>query len=157
MALSKSDIKTAYPLPSYNYRVEIDGNAVGFSEVTGLSIKRETATYKESPTGGGAPGPLVMRMPAQIANPMITLKKGVVRKASVAALYNWINSTQINQIDKKDVYVRLCDEKGEAVISWKVINAFPTKLDSPSFTASSNDAAIETLELMADSISIEEA
>jgi phage tail-like protein len=80
-----------------------------------------------------------------------------VRKASVAALYNWINSTQINQIDKKDVFVRLCDEKGEAVISWKVINAFPTKLDAPSFTASSNDAAIETLELMADSISIEEA
>jgi len=157
MALSKSEIKTAYPLPSYNYRVEIAGAAVGFSEVTGLSIKRETSTYKESPVGGGAPGPLVMRMPAQVTNPTITLKKGVVRKSSVAALYEWINSTQINQIDKKDVYVRLCDEKGEAVISWKVVNAFPTKLDAPSFTANSNDAAIETMELMADSILIEEA
>src|SRR3954471_4766229 len=157
MALSKSEIKTAYPLPSYNYRVEIAGAAVGFSEVTGLSIKRETSTYKESPVGGGAPGPLVMRMPAQVTNPTITLKKGVVRKSSVAALYEWINSTQINQIDKKDVYVRLCDEKGEAVISWKVVNAFPTKLDAPSFTATSNDVAIETMELMADSILIEEA
>ena len=157
MALSKSEIKTAYPLPSYNYRVEIAGAAVGFSEVSGLSIKRETSTYKESPTGGGAPGPIVMRMPAQVTNPTITLKKGVVRKSSVAALYNWINSTQINQIDKKDVYVRLCDEKGEAVISWKVLNAFPTKLDAPAFTASSNDVAIETMELMADSILIEEA
>jgi phage tail-like protein len=157
MALSKSEIKTAYPLPSYNYRVEIAGVAVGFSEVSGLSIKRETSTYKESPVGGGAPGPLVMRMPAQVTNPTITLKKGVVRKSSVAALYEWINSTQINQIDKKDVYVRLCDEKGEAVISWKVVNAFPTKLDAPSFTANSNDAAIETMELMADSILIEEA
>lgn len=157
MALSKSEIKTAYPLPSYNYRVEIAGAAVSFSEVSGLSIKRETTTYKESPTGGGAPGPIVMRMPAQVTNPTITLKKGVVRKSSVAALYAWINSTQINQIDKKDIYVRLCDEKGEAVISWKVVNAFPTKLDAPSFTANSNDAAIETMELMADSILIEEA
>jgi phage tail-like protein len=157
MALSKSEIKTAYPLPSYNYRVEIAGAAVGFSEVSGLSIKCETSTYKESPIGGGAPGPLVMRMPAQVTNPTITLKKGVVRKSSVPALYEWINSTQINQIDKKDVYVRLCDEKGEAVISWKVVNAFPTKLDAPSFTANSNDAAIETMELMADSILIEEA
>lgn len=157
MALSKSELKAAYPLPSYNYRVEVAGAAVAFSEVGGLSIKRETSTYKESPIGGGAPGPIVMRMPAQMTNPTITLKKGVVRKASVAALYNWINSTTINQIDKKDVYVRLCDEKGDAVISWKVLNAFPTKLDAPAFTASSNDAAIETMELMADSILIEEA
>lgn len=157
MALSKSEIKTAYPLPSYNYRVEIGGAAVGFSEVTGLSIKRETSTYKESPTGGGAPGPIAMRMPSQPSNPTITLKKGLVRKASVAALYKWISSTQLNLIDKKDVYVRLCDEKGDAVISWKVLNAFPTKLDAPGFTATSNDAAIETMELMADSILIEEA
>lgn len=157
MALSKSDIKTAYPLPSYNYRVEIAGEAVAFSEVSGLSIKRESSTYKESPIGGGAPGPIVMRMPAQVTNPTITLKKGVVRKASVAALYNWINATQINQTDKKDIYVRLCDEKGDAVISWKVLNAFPTKLDAPAFTANSNDVAIETIELMADSILIEEA
>jgi phage tail-like protein len=157
MALSKSEIKTAYPLPSYNYRVEIAGVAVGCSEVTGLSIKRETSTYKESPTGGGAPGPVVTTMPAQRAIPTITIKKGVVRKTSVATLFNWINSTQINQIDKKDIYIRLCDEKGDAVISWKVVNAFPTKLDAPSFTATSNDAAIETMELMADAILIEEA
>jgi len=157
MALSKSDIKTAYPLPSYNYRVEIAGEAVAFSEVSGLSIKRESSTYKESPIGGGAPGPIVMRMPAQVTNPTITLKKGVVRKASIAALYNWINATTINQTDKKDIYVRLCDEKGDAVISWKVLNAFPTKLDAPAFTANSNDVAIETIELMADSILIEEA
>jgi phage tail-like protein len=157
MALSKADIKTAYPLPSYNYRVEIAGAAVGFSEVSGLSMKRETSTYKESPLSGGAPGPVVMIMPAQRANVTITLKKGLVRKQSIAALYNWISSTQINQVDKKDVYVRLCDEKGEAVISWKVQNAFPSKLDAPSFNATSNDVAIETMELTADLILMEEA
>jgi phage tail-like protein len=157
MALAKSEIKTAYPLPSYNYRVEIAGTAVGFSEVTGLSIKRETSTYKESPIAGGAPGPVAMHMPAQRSPATITLKKGVVRTASIAALYSWINTTQINQVEKKDIYVRLCDENGDAVISWKVINAFPTKLDAPSFTATSNDAAIETMELMADAITIEEA
>jgi phage tail-like protein len=43
------------------------------------------------------------------------------------------------------------------VISWKVINAFPTKLDAPTFDASSNDVAIETMELRADNITIEEA
>src|SRR5689334_4102285 len=157
MALSKNDVKNAYLLPSYNYRVEIAGAAVGFSEISGLSIKRETTTYKESPTGGAAPGPVVMNMPAQPTAPTLTLKKGIVKKTSVATLYAWISAIQVNQVEKKDIYVRLCDEKGDAVISWKVQNAFPTRLDAPTFTASSNEAAIESMELMADAILIEEA
>jgi phage tail-like protein len=157
MALSKSEIKTAYPLPAYNYRVEIAGVAIGFSEVSGLSISRETTTYKESPTAGGAAGPVMMNMPSQRASASISLKKGLVKTTSVATLYSWINSIQLNQVEKKDIYVRLCDESGNAVISWKVINAFPKKLDAPSFSASSNDAAIESMELMADAIFIEEA
>lgn len=156
MALSKNEIKTAYPLPSYNYRVEIGGVAIGFSEVSGLSITRETVTYKESPTAGGAPGPVVMNMPSQLQQPTLTMKKGLVKTTSIGALFKWISSIQINQVEKKDIYIRLCDEKGDAVISWKVVNAFPKKLDAPSFSASSNDAAIESMELMADAILIEE-
>jgi phage tail-like protein len=38
-----------------------------------------------------------------------------------------------------------------------VVNAFPTKLDAPTFDAKSNDAAIESMELAADFISIEES
>jgi phage tail-like protein len=62
---------------------------------------------------------------------------------------------QTNQVEKRDVFIRLCDEKGDAVISWKVMNAFPTKLTAPTFDAKSNDAAIETLELRADLITME--
>ncbi len=156
MALEKRMIKEAYPLPSYNYRVDIGEVAVGFSEVSGLSIKRETTIYKESPTAPMA-GPVVMRMPAQLTPPTVTLKKGIVKGASYANLYKWINDTAINQVEKKDVYVLLCDENGNAVLRWVIVNAFPTKLDAPTFSAASNDAAIETLELMADSIRIEEA
>lgn len=157
MALTSDAIKTAYPLPVYNYRVEIDGDAVAFSEVSGLSIGYETTTYKESPVESGAPGPRVMRMPAQLSDTTVTLKKGVVKGKSIPALYQWINSVQINQIAKKDIFVRLCDEEGNAVVSWKVTNAFPTKLDAPTFDAASNDVAIESMELMADRVSIEEA
>lgn len=157
MAVSKADIQNAYPLPSYNYLVEIGETAVACSEVSGLSVGYETQTYKESPVGGDAPGPRVMIMPAQSTPPTVTLKKGVVKGASVPVLYDWIKTTQINQIDKKDIFVRLLDEQGKAVISWKVINAFPTKLDAPSFTADSNDAAIESMELTADAVTLEEA
>ena len=156
MALSKDDIKTAYPLPVYNYKVEIGSDAVAFSEVSGLSISYETTTYKESPVASGAPGPRAMHMPMQGTPANVTLKKGVVRGTSVATFFTWINSTQINQIDKKDIYIRLMDENGDPVISWKVTNAFPTKLDAPTFDANSNDVAIESMELMGDGIFVEE-
>ena len=157
MALSTKEIKTTYPLPVYNYRVEIGSDAVAFSEVSGLSIGYETTTYKESPVESGARGPRVMHMPAQATARNITLKKGIVRGSSVATLFGWISSIKVNQIEKKDVFVRLCDENGNPVISWKVANAFPTKLDAPSFSANSNDAAIESMELRADAIFIEES
>jgi phage tail-like protein len=155
--LTKDDIRNEYPLPVYNYRVEIGGSAVAFSEVSGLSISYETSTYKESPVSPGAPGPRTMIMPGQRSAAKITLKKGIVRTTSIQVLYDWIKTIQINQIEKKDVFIRLCDEKGDAVISWKVFNAFPTKLDAPSFDAKSNDAAIESMELSADFITIEES
>jgi phage tail-like protein len=157
MAISKDQIKKAYPLPVYNYKVEIGGNTVAFSEVSGLSISYEKTTYKESPTESGAPGPRVMHMPAQRSASTVTLKKGVVLGASVTTLYGWISGIQTNQVEKKDIHIRLCDEKGDAVISWKVTNAFPTKLDAPAFSANSNEVAVESMELTADGISIEEA
>ena len=157
MALTKDDIKAAYPLPVYNYKVEIGADTIAFSEVSGLSTGYETTTYKESPVESGSPGPKVMHMPAQGTAASVTLKKGVVRGSSVATLFNWISSAQINQVEKKDIFVRLCDENGDAVISWKVTNAFPTKLEAPGFDANSDDVAVESMELMGDGVSVEEA
>lgn len=157
MALDKATIKTEYPIPLYNYRVEIDGEAASFSEVSGLSISYETYTYKESPVEAGAPGPRTFHMPAQRGDSTVTLKKGLVAAVSIPLLYEWLNTVQINQIVKKDIIVRLLDEAGAPRVSWKINNAFPTKLDAPTFDATSNDAAIETMELKADSISIEES
>lgn len=153
MSLDPSDIKSTYPLPVYNYKVEIDGETIGFSEVSGISLGFDTTTYKESPTGGG-PGPRIMRMPAQIQDVTITLKKGVVTGASIVVLYEWINATKTNVTTKKDIMVTLCDEAGDPLVSWRVLNAFPTKLDAPSFDASSNDVAVESMELMADRVTM---
>ena len=157
MALTEQEIRASYPFPVYNYRVEIGTTAVAFSEVSGLSISYGTTVYKESPTEPGAPGPRKRIMPAQIKDPTVTLKKGLVPSVSIKDLYQWIGRTSTNQIEKRDVYVHLCDEKGATVISWKIVNAFPTKVDAPSFSASSDDAAIESMELIADFITVEVA
>ena len=156
MALSLDTLRSEYPLPVCNYRVEINGTAVAFAEVTGLSISFDSTVYKESPTASGVVGPRVFQMPGQRTQPTVTLKKGLVRRASIGALYSWIKTIQLNQVEKKDIAIRLCDENGTPIVTWKVVNAFPTKLDAPSFDAKSNDAAIESMELKGDFITIEE-
>jgi phage tail-like protein len=154
MPTTKDQIKAEYPLPAYNFRVEIDGQAVGFTEVSGLNIAYETITYQESSLKG--PGPRILYMPGKPKVTTLTLKKGVVTGASVATLYGWINTVALNRVAKKDIMIRLCDENGAAVVSWKVLNAFPTQLDAPAFTASSNDVAIESMQLTADNLIVEQ-
>lgn len=156
MAIAKDQIKTDYPLPVYNYRVDIGSETVAFSEVSGLEISVETITYKESQVASGIAGPNIMHMPGNPKPLTITLKKGYVVAKSVPVLYNWIQSTELNRIEKKDITVHLCDEKGESVVRWKVIDAFPTKLSAPAFNANTNEVAIETMELMASRMEMSE-
>ncbi|WP_340200037.1 phage tail protein [Ascidiimonas sp. W6] len=156
MALTKEQIKTDYPLPIYNYRIDIDGVSFSFSEVSGLELSFESITYKESFTSGGKVGPNIMYMPGQIQPVNITLKKGFVKGKSIPVFYNWINDIQLNRVDKKDIVVHLLDETGNTVVNWKVIDAFPTKLSAPSFDANSNEVAIESMDLMALRVTMEE-
>jgi phage tail-like protein len=154
MAITKAEAKLAFPLSVYNYLVFIGKDTVAFSEVSGLNITYEKITYKESHTEPGKIGPRMFLMPAQPSPVTLTLKKGLVPAKSQAALYDWINSVSLNQVEKKDIVVSLCDETGAPMVSWTVINAFPTKLQAPSFTATSNEAAIESMELTGDSLLI---
>jgi len=144
-----------YPLTAYNYRVDIDGSTIGFSEVSGLNIEYETITYKESSITSGSAAPSVTHMRAQGTPANITLKRGVVKDINVEGFYKWINKPQDGgHVPKKDITISLCDEKGGIVITWKVIKAFPTKLDAPSFSSSSSEVAVESLELMGDDVEI---
>ncbi len=157
MALTKEQIRTDYPLVVYNYRVDIDGESLTFSEVSGLELAFESITYKESYADGNKSGPNIMYMPGQIQPVNISMKKGFVKGNSIPVFYDWINSIALNRVDKKDIVVHLLDESGGTIVSWKVIDSFPTKLTAPTFDANSNEVAIESLDLMAYRVSMEEA
>ena len=151
MATTVEEIKNNYPLPAYNFRVEIEGmNPISFAEISGLSIARETITYRD----GLSCVQGAKHMPGMVSDIRFTMKKGVVKADS--KLYDWINSTRVTTVEKKNITISLMDEKGEfPVVTWKVKNAFPVKLDAPTFDAKTNEVAIEALELMADDLKIE--
>ncbi len=147
MAETVENLKNEYPIPVYRFRVSVGGESMAFSEVSGLDIGVETITYKD---GLGK-----KHMPGQESDVNITLKRGLVRKKS--ELYDWINSINLNLIDKRDITVSLIDPEsdGGALVTWTVTNAFPKKLTAPSFNGGSNEASVEQLELMADKVTVE--
>ena len=156
MAQDRNQIAATFPLPVYNYKVTVLNGGrslvLGFSEVSGLSVEYEAVTYKHglSYVMGDKiiPG---MRQPVKLS-----LKKGVVKKRDY--LHSWIHHTYTDpsfETAKRDILIDLCDEQGNPVISWKVLEALPVKLDVPTFDASSNDVAIETMELIAQTVNVD--
>lgn len=149
MATSVEDIKNKYPIPVFYYRVTIgDNDAIAFSEVSGLSIEYETITYKDglSYKEGNK------YMPGLIAPINLTLQKGIVKADSF--LFDWFDTIRLNTVEKRDVRIDLLNENDEPTVSWLVRDAFPKKLNAPSFNASSNEVAIESLELMATTLTV---
>lgn len=149
MATTIDDIKNKYPIPVFYFRVTIgDNDAIAFSEVTGLSIEYETITYKD----GLSYREGAKYMPGLPTPINLTLKKGVVKADSY--LFNWISTIKLNTVEKRDIRIDLLNEAGEPTVSWLVKDAFPKKLDAPSFNATTNEVAIESLDLMASDLSV---
>lgn len=158
MAQSKDHIKASYPIPVYNYRVSIlepdggEAESIGFSEVSGLSVNFEPVTYKHGLSSFAGyniiPG---MRQPVNV-----TMKRGVVNGGDY--LHAWFEKAHRDppfESVKRDIVVDLCDEKGTAIVRWRVLGALPTSLSAPTFDASSNDVAIESLEVIANDLKVD--
>jgi phage tail-like protein len=144
MALPKQEIKSAYPLPVYNYRVTIGSDTMSFSEVSGLTKEYEKVIYKHG--FSFIMGAVIIR--AQQSEISITLKRGVVQKRN--NLFAWFQDKSV-----RDLFIDLCDEKNNPVVRWKVSKAIPVKMEAPAFNAGSIEAAIESVELVARDLTVE--
>ena len=156
MALAKTDIKTAYPLPLYNYKVSILGdsnvNVIGFSEVSGLNVECQAVIYRHGLSF--ASGVNIISGIQQTIK--LTLKKGLSKNGDF--LQQWFTESHTDPYSataKRDVVIDLCDETGFPVIRWKALNALPTKIDAPNFTANSNEVAIASMELIAADLKVD--
>ena len=144
MADTREIQKTTYPLPAYNFRVTIDGAAMSFSQVSGISIEYETVTYKHGLSFWE--GESIKKYYYDKYTP-ITLKKGTIQ--GINFLHDWLKEKQVRPVE-----VSLCNEEGQPVVSWRIAKAVPVKLEAPTFDANTNDVSVESLEVMAAGISI---
>ncbi|MBI3238187.1 MAG: phage tail protein, partial [Flavobacteriia bacterium] len=67
----------------------------------------------------------------------------------------WWNSVKLNTIERRDITIKLLNEEHLPMVTWKVKNAWPTKVQSTDLKADGNEVAIESIELVHEGLSIQ--
>lgn len=137
-----------YPLPKFHFVIEWGGNKIGFTEVTGLDMQVEAIEYRE----GNSKQYSKIKMPGMHKFSNITLKRGTFEGDT--DFYKWINTINLNTADRRDIVIKLLNEKHEPVVTWRALNAFPLKVQASDMKSDGNEVAIETLELAHEGLSI---
>jgi len=128
------------PFRSYNFLVEIDGIArAGFRECSGLDSTQDPVEYRE----GNEP-PTARKLPGLVKHSNISLKRGVTDDAQ---LWEWRKQAIDGKVQRKNGSIILLDESGAEKVRWNFREGWPTKWTGPSFNATGNEVAIETLEI----------
>lgn len=138
-----------YPQPVFHYLVDWGGTRTGFSEVSGLDIEVQSIEYRE----GNNPEYAPLKMPGIPKYGNVTLKRGIITGDN--ELYGWLSTTALNKVERRAVTIHLLDESHEPVVTWKLRNAWVTKLEGPTLNATANEVAIETVELAHEGLTIE--
>jgi phage tail-like protein len=138
-----------YPLPVFHFTVQWGGTRVGFSEVTGLTQENQAIEYRD----GSFPEYSSIKMPGIRKFSNITLKRGVVQGDN--ELFAWLSTVKLNTVERRDLVVSLLNEEHAPVMTWKVQNAFPVKVEGPQLKASGNEVAIESIELAHEGLEVQ--
>jgi phage tail-like protein len=139
----------AYPLVSFHFKVEWGGNDVGFSEVSGLVQEVQVVEYRD----GDSKIFSTTKMPGIHKYNNITLKRGIAKAHN--EFFNWLNTVKLNTVERRDLTISLLNEEGANVMVWKVLHAFPIKVEGPGLKANGNEVAIESIELAHEGVTLQ--
>jgi phage tail-like protein len=139
------------PYRSFNFHLVIDGVPLGaFSEASGLTADGDAVDYRE----GTDVQSNVRKLIGLRKFTNITLKRGYTQDRS---LWVWHQNIVNGQPDRRNVTIVLMNEARQPVLSWHAENAWVNKIEGPSFKASGNEVAMESVELVHEGLTIEAA
>ena len=115
-------------------------NDVRFTEVSGLSVEMGTEEIAE-----GGENRFVQKYPVRAKYPELVLKRGLLRNSEVV---NWIRKCiEDFSIQPKNIDISLLNEEHQPLMTWHVVNAYPTKWTVSDLNASNNAVVIESMQL----------
>jgi phage tail-like protein len=138
------------PFASFNFLVEIDGvTKAGFSECSGITMETDPIEYRN-----GSEDITVRKLPGLKKFGNITLKRGFTKDDG---LWKWRKTVLDGKTERHTGSITLLNEERKASVRWTFSEAWPRKLDGPTFNAKNNEVAIETLEIVVEGVAVEGA
>jgi len=129
------------PFRGYKFKLEIDGiRRAGFRECSGLDVTSDVIDYREGTDKASSP----RELSGQPKYTVIILKRGITDNHS---LWDWHKKVADGQLERKNGSIVLMSS-GKEKIRWNFTNGLPTKWTGPSFNATANEVAVETLEII---------
>ena len=138
-----------YPLPGFHFSVDFGGTIINWNEISGLDMEVEVIEYR----AGDDQTFSTQKMSGLKKTGDVSVKKGIF--AGDQECYAWFNEVSMNTPSRKDVIISLLDESHSPVMTWKLLNAWPKKIDSPDLKSDDNSVAIETIEIAHEGLTIE--
>jgi len=139
----------SYPVSVFHFQVEWEGSRVGFTEVSGLDFEIQPIDYRE----GSYLDYQVTKMPGIPQFTNINLKRGILKGDNELA--EWLSTIKLNEVERRNITISLLNEDHMPVVTWNVFNAWPCNLKGASLNSTSNEVAIEEVELCHEGLTVE--
>ena len=134
------------PYRGYNFLVELDGvERASFRECSGLDTSQDPIDYRE-----GTDSFTTRRLPGLVKYSNIILKWGITDDTE---LWDWRQSAMDGKVERKNGSIVLLDDTGTEQLRWNFREGWPSKWTGPTFNATGNEVAIETLEIVHEGVS----
>lgn len=136
------------PLRGFNFRIELDNTSVAsFREASGLSLNTDPVDYREGTDNWLS----VRKLPGLRKHETIKLKRGHTPNKD---LWNWYLNILNGVDDRRNGAIVLQDEQHHDVLRWQFQNGWITKWEGATMNATSNDVAIESIEIVHEHIEL---
>jgi phage tail-like protein len=140
--------QSTWPMVKFAFSVTIGNTEIMFQEVTGLNAETQVIEYRS----GSSKVFSTVKMPGIKKYGNITLKKGIFKDDNT--LRKMYDQVVMNTFERKTITISLLDEKNAVAMSWTLTNAFPCKMTVTDMKSDGNEAAVETMELAHEGLSL---
>jgi phage tail-like protein len=128
------------PYAQFNFLVEIDGVARGgFSEASGLNAEQDVVEYRE-----GSEDTTVRKLVGLKTFPNIMLKRGWTQDFD---LWLWRKTVLEGVTERRSGSIVLLDEARQEALRFNFREGWICKWEGPQLNATTNEAAIESIEI----------
>lgn len=136
------------PITNFQFTVNFGGETVHFQEVILPESEIEIIEYRN----GTDVSSNVRKIPGLTKYSNLILKRGLIKSPE---LYEWFKQTKQGTLERRDIIVSILNDEKEPFATWRLKNCWPTKYGGSTLNATSNEVAIETLEIATEDVDLE--